>query len=111
MTVNRHRTALALTFVVTAAVVTMRAAPTANWPGFRGPTADGVADAPGVPLTWSKTENIKWAVDVPGRGWSSPVIWNGVVYLHNIRDELDLCIRKIPTGAVGLPENTASINE
>jgi outer membrane protein assembly factor BamB len=81
MTVNRHRTALALTLVVTAAVVTMRAAPTANWPGFRGPTADGVADAPDVPLTWSKTENVKWAVDVPGRGWSSPVIWNGVVYL------------------------------
>ena len=59
----------------------LSAAPTENWPGFRGPAANGVAEAPGLPLTWSKTENVKWAIDVPGRGWSSPVIWNRVVYL------------------------------
>ncbi len=54
---------------------------TMNWPGFRGPSADGVAVAPALPTTWSKTENVRWATAVPGRGWSSPVIWNGVVYL------------------------------
>lgn len=57
------------------------AAPGDNWPGFRGPHANGVADAADVPLTWSKTENVAWSVDVPGRGWSSPIIWNDVVYL------------------------------
>lgn len=62
-------------------IAALSGAPNPNWPGFRGPTANGVADAPGVPLTWSKTENVKWAIDVPGRGWSSPVIWNNVVYL------------------------------
>ena len=61
--------------------VSLWAAPTSNWPGFRGPSANGVAEAPALPLTWSKTENVKWVIDVPGRGWSSPVIWNNVVYL------------------------------
>src|SRR5687768_1167761 len=61
--------------------VSLWAAPTSNWPGFRGPSANGVAEAPALPLSWSKTENVKWVIDVPGRGWSSPVIWNNVVYL------------------------------
>jgi len=32
-------------------------------------------------MTWSRTDNVKWVIDVPGRGWSSPVVWNRVVYL------------------------------
>ena len=52
-----------------------------GWPGFRGPTANGLAADAEAPLTWSTTENVRWAVDVPGRGWSSPIIWNGRVYV------------------------------
>lgn len=57
------------------------ATPADDWPGFRGPNANGVAAAANLPATWSKTNNVRWAVDVPGRGWSSPVIWKNVVYL------------------------------
>ena len=32
-------------------------------------------------MRWSATENVRWAVDVPGRGWSSPIVWNGRVYV------------------------------
>ena len=67
---------------VALSLITLSAAtPTENWPGFRGPNANGVADAPDVPLTWSKTDNVTWSIDIPGRGWSSPIIWNNVVYL------------------------------
>lgn len=53
-----------------------------HWPRFRGPNADGVApDHPGLPITWSTTENVKWAADVPGLGWSSPVVWGDRVFL------------------------------
>lgn len=58
------------------------AAPAADaWPQFRGPAGDGVADAATPPLTWSAEENILWSVEVPGAGWSQPVIWGDRVFL------------------------------
>jgi outer membrane protein assembly factor BamB len=47
-----------------------------NWPQFRGPLAGVVADDPRLPETWTQTENVTWKADVPGIGWSSPVVWN-----------------------------------
>ena len=63
-----------------------------NWPRFRGPNADGVApDHPGLPTTWTNTNNVRWAVDVPGWGWSCPIIWNDRVFLSTvISDEENL---------------------
>ncbi|MCP4849994.1 MAG: PQQ-like beta-propeller repeat protein [Verrucomicrobiaceae bacterium] len=52
-----------------------------DWPKFRGPTGDGHARAKSVPLKWSATENVRWKVAVPGKGWSSPVLYSGRVYL------------------------------
>ena len=52
-----------------------------QWPGFRGPNAGAVADDPRLPETWSETENVVWVVDVPGLGWSSPVVWDDHVFL------------------------------
>ena len=73
---------LRFTFVIWAVMgAAASTSPTLNWPGFRGPLANGVAEAPTAPDKWSKTENVRWAVDLPGRGWSSPIIWNGVVYV------------------------------
>ncbi|MFM9078896.1 MAG: serine/threonine protein kinase, partial [Opitutaceae bacterium] len=43
-----------------------------NWPQFRGPTGQGVADATGLPVTWSETENVKWKTPLKGKAWSSP---------------------------------------
>lgn len=53
----------------------------ADWPQFRGPTGQGHASDEAVPLIWSETENVAWKVPVPGRGWSSPVIAGGLVWL------------------------------
>ena len=30
---------------------------------------------------WSETANVVWKVDVPGLGWSSPVIWGDHVFV------------------------------
>jgi len=47
----------------------------ADWPWWRGPTRDGVADpSQDVPLTWSEKENVLWKADVPGRGHGSPIV-------------------------------------
>ena len=72
-----------------------------NWHRFRGPDADGVApDNPGLPITWTNTENVKWAVDVPGWGWSCPIVWGDRVYLSTVvSDEENLTPSKACTWA------------
>lgn len=52
----------------------------ADWPQFRGPSGQGIAPDSKVPLTWGK-ENVRWSVDIPGIGWSSPVVQGDVVWL------------------------------
>jgi outer membrane protein assembly factor BamB len=52
-----------------------------EWPQFRGPTGQGHAEAKGLPLQWSETQNVRWKVPVAGVGWSSPVVSNGRVWL------------------------------
>ena len=64
-------------------IIGLQAEETANWPQFRGSGARGVAKGKGLPTTWSTTENVKWCVPVPGRGWSSPVIWGDKVFLSS----------------------------
>ncbi len=59
----------------------------ADWPEFRGPRGDGHAGAPGgtkavgLPLTWSETNNVKWKTAIPHRGWATPVVMGGQVWL------------------------------
>ena len=52
-----------------------------DWTEFRGPTGQGHSTATGLPVHWSDTENVRWKVDVPGKGWSSPIVLNGRIYL------------------------------
>jgi outer membrane protein assembly factor BamB len=57
------------------------AAEAGGWPQFRGPTGQGISYATNVPLHWSATSNVVWKTAMPGRGWSSPVLANGRLYL------------------------------
>jgi len=51
-----------------------------SWMQWRGP--DGTGTAPGTPPTeWSEDKNIKWKVDLPGVGNSTPIVWKGRIYL------------------------------
>lgn len=52
-----------------------------DWPEFRGPTGQGLSDANNVPVEWDETNNVAWKVAVPGKGWSSPVLMGGRIYL------------------------------
>jgi outer membrane protein assembly factor BamB len=52
-----------------------------NWPGWRGPRSDGTSLETDLPLKWTATENIAWKVPIPGRGFSSPVIWDDKLFL------------------------------
>jgi outer membrane protein assembly factor BamB len=62
-----------------------RAATVEHWPQFRGPGSTGVAvDDPRLPDRWSQTENLAWKTDIPGRGWSSPVVWGDHIFLTTV---------------------------
>jgi outer membrane protein assembly factor BamB len=52
-----------------------------DWPQFRGPGGLGVADAAKLPERWSATSNVAWTTEIPGRGWSSPIVWRDRVYI------------------------------
>lgn len=52
-----------------------------DWPEFRGPTGQGHAASKALPLQWSASQNVAWKQAIPGRGWSSPVLVNGRLYL------------------------------
>jgi outer membrane protein assembly factor BamB len=52
-----------------------------NWPEFRGPRGDGVADANGLPTTWGEGKNVRWKAAVHDKGWSSPVVWGDQVWV------------------------------
>ncbi len=54
---------------------------TAYWPAWRGPSANGEAPAANPPTTWSESKNIRWKIDIPGKGHSTPVIWNDRIFV------------------------------
>jgi outer membrane protein assembly factor BamB len=52
-----------------------------DWPGWRGPRADGTVTDTGYPLTWTATQNVRWKTKLPGSGHSSPVVSKGKVFV------------------------------
>jgi len=59
-----------------------------NWPRFRGPQAAGVTkDDPRLPERWGRDENVIWQVEVPGWGWSCPVVWGSKVFVTTVVGE------------------------
>jgi outer membrane protein assembly factor BamB len=52
-----------------------------NSPQFRGPRGDGVAFGANLPVTWSATSPVAWRCAIPGKGWSSPIIWGDRVFV------------------------------
>jgi outer membrane protein assembly factor BamB len=52
-----------------------------EWPCWRGPRGDGTSLETGIPIHWSKTENIHWQAVIPGKGHSSPIIWGDRIFL------------------------------
>lgn len=83
-----HRVTLCLAVValfVAVVLPPLTAAPAQSsqqyWPHWRGPAATGVAPAADPPTTWSESDNVRWKVEIPGRGSGSPIVWGDRVFL------------------------------
>ena len=51
------------------------------WAQWRGPFMTGVSPSGDPPVEWSEEKNVRWKVDIPGRGSSTPIIWDGRIYV------------------------------
>lgn len=74
-------------FIVMSVFAARGAVISAHWPQFRGPSSLGVAENPNLPERWSTNENVAWKVSVPGRGWSSPIVWGQRVFLTTVTSD------------------------
>ena len=54
---------------------------THDWPQFRGPAADSTLESLTHPRAWAPDRNVAWQVEVPGGGWSSPIVLGDRVFL------------------------------
>jgi outer membrane protein assembly factor BamB len=61
-----------------------------NWPQFRGPNSTGASRESGLPTEWDAKKNVAWKVAIPGRAWSSPIVWEDKIFVTNAVGEKDL---------------------
>ena len=58
-----------------------------NWPGWRGPSGDGICPDKKAPLSWTLEKDLKWKTEIPGIGHASPIIWNDAIFLVSADEE------------------------
>src|SRR5215831_5261766 len=58
-----------------------------NWPGFRGPAGQGIADGYPTRAAWNadasagKVAGVLWRAEIPGLAHSSPIVWGDRIYV------------------------------
>src|SRR5439155_9435407 len=57
-----------------------------DWPQFRGPGGNGVAQEDKAPLYWGPTNNVRWKATLLGPGNSSPIVSRGRVFVTCAED-------------------------
>jgi outer membrane protein assembly factor BamB len=93
---------LHLRLLLTAALLPV-AVSAANWPQWRGPAFNGSTTEKNLPATWSKTDNIAWAADMPGPSAATPVIWDGHIFVNTTDN------RTKATAAMALDRKTGKV--
>ncbi len=103
MRTNFRNRFVCILFLAALALISFNSALAENWPGFRGPTRQGVSHEKDVPVEWSQTSNIVWKTQIPGESWSSPIVFDDRVFVTTATDEGAsfrlLCLNRL-TGSV-----------
>jgi outer membrane protein assembly factor BamB len=75
-----------------------------DWTQFRGPRADGVAHGCRLPTSWTQTDNVVWKTEIPGLGWSQPIVANNSIFVTTALSENEPKKRELDwsPGASGL---------
>lgn len=78
-----------LLIVLLSGAATSNAASAENWPLWRGPRGDGSSIEKHVPTEWDGAAgvNVRWKTEIPGKGHSSPIVWNDRVFLSTCLED------------------------
>jgi outer membrane protein assembly factor BamB len=76
-----------LTGIVAGVLLSAGALRADDWPGFRGPSGNGISSEPKAPTTWGPDKNIKWKVALPQKGNGSPIVASGRVFIAGSEDK------------------------
>src|SRR5262245_18535331 len=85
--IKLSRRSFLVTSLMSLPAVTLASASEQNWPGFRGPGAQGVADGYPTRVAWDvnakagKLPGVFWRAEIPGLGHSSPIVWGDWIFV------------------------------
>src|SRR5229473_1567848 len=60
-----------------------------NWPRWRGPLDNGSNELGTYPVKWDATTNLLWKAPLPGKGCSTPIVWNNRIFVTAPVEEKD----------------------
>lgn len=83
------KTIIALGVVVFAVTTTSFADSNLRWPNWRGPAGDGSTADGNYPVSWSETNNVLWKAALPGKGCSTPIVWDNHIFISAPADGQD----------------------
>lgn len=75
-----------LLIILTAIVFPVLATDT-YWDQFRGQRGNGISTSANPPLKWGEKENVVWKTEIHGRAWSSPVVYDGQIWLTTATED------------------------
>ncbi len=86
---SRMKTIFALGFVGFALTAMSLAESTLRWSNWRGPNGDGSTADGNYPVSWNETNNVIWKVALPGKGCSTPIVWDNQIFVTAPTDGQD----------------------
>ena len=84
---NRRRYAILLSLCGSTLSLYAASAKGSEWPQFRGPDSNPSVENRRLPDKWSTRENIEWMTEIPGRGWSSPIVNGRRIFITTVVTE------------------------
>jgi len=86
-----------------------------NWPQWRGPLLNGSSSEKDLPVRFSKTENVQWAVDLPGPSAATPIIWGDRIFVNSVdpkaKTTLAICLDRTTGKELWRHETGAGMNQ
>ena len=55
---------------------------TSNWPEWRGLYNTGAVNGGNTPVEFSETKNVKWKIEIPGKGHATPIVWGNQIIVQ-----------------------------
>ena len=53
-----------------------------NWPEWRGLYNTGSVHGGNTPVEFSETKNVKWKIEIPGKGHATPIVWGDQIIVQ-----------------------------